>query len=295
MLTAGLFRPLVDRARDVAHSACFLGTKRAERHTALYYCADKPAVAVAAAAARSSQSDARRLGEVLRSDSLPAQPAGAVRVVCLSDTHERHNYVDVPPGDVLVVAGDMLARNRHFSVAYSVRKLERFAAWLHALPHPQKVVVAGNHDAVCEEIGAEAVRRIFSGHGVVSYLEDTGTGKVAAQRTRPASSAGAGAGTDSGGVYAEGAEGAGLGLKVHGTPYNRGGSRNNAFQSRAEARCAAIPAGLDILISHGQAAPTLQAAPRPQRTAPGVWWLPGSAPIVAMPWQCPSSAGGGEH
>jgi hypothetical protein len=47
-----------------------------------------------------------------------------LRVVCLSDTHERHLSIDVPPGDVLIVAGDLLAMNRHFSTAFSVKKLK---------------------------------------------------------------------------------------------------------------------------------------------------------------------------
>ena len=36
---------------------------------------------------------------------LPECPAGHVRVVCISDTHERHTSVMVPLGDVLIHAG----------------------------------------------------------------------------------------------------------------------------------------------------------------------------------------------
>ena len=63
------------------------------------------------------------------------------RIVAISDTHDRHESVTVPDGDILVHAGDFLTVGDHAELA-------RFAAWFRTLPHKFKVVVAGNHDAV---------------------------------------------------------------------------------------------------------------------------------------------------
>ena len=59
------------------------------------------------------------------------QPAGSVRCVCISDTHSQHERVDVPPGDILIHAGDFTMCGASFEV-------EEFAAWLKGLPHAQK-------------------------------------------------------------------------------------------------------------------------------------------------------------
>ncbi|ETV96390.1 hypothetical protein H310_10543 [Aphanomyces invadans] len=62
-----------------------------------------------------------------------------MRVVCISDTHGKHDLVDVPPGDILIHAGD-------FSIIGTHNQLRRFGVWLSALPHAHKIVVAGNHE-----------------------------------------------------------------------------------------------------------------------------------------------------
>ena len=61
------------------------------------------------------------------------------KVVCISDTHGYHADVDVPDGDILIHAGD-LSMNGELSVLYDLND------WFGSLPHPYKVVIAGNHD-----------------------------------------------------------------------------------------------------------------------------------------------------
>jgi Icc-related predicted phosphoesterase len=87
-----------------------------------------------------------------------------VRLVCLSDTHNRHAEIDVPAGDVLVHAGDATMRG-------SRAEVQRFADWLIALPHRHKVFVAGNHDWLFQR--EPKVAREMLGAGV-TYLEDSG-------------------------------------------------------------------------------------------------------------------------
>lgn len=62
-----------------------------------------------------------------------------MRIVTISDTHNRIDNISIPDGDVLVHSGDFCRRG-------SVKEAEEFAkSWL-ALPHKYKVVIAGNHD-----------------------------------------------------------------------------------------------------------------------------------------------------
>jgi predicted phosphodiesterase len=67
-----------------------------------------------------------------------------MRLVLLSDTHQRHDDLVVPDGDVLVHAGDFSRRGKEAEVV-------RFNAWLGVQPHRAKLVVAGNHDFLFEQ------------------------------------------------------------------------------------------------------------------------------------------------
>lgn len=87
----------------------------------------------------------------------------SLRLVCLSDTHNRHAELVVPDGDVLLHAGDFTGRGTADEVA-------AFGAFLARLPHREKVVVAGNHDFLFQE-EPERARALL---GAVTYLEDAG-------------------------------------------------------------------------------------------------------------------------
>ncbi|PCH40732.1 Metallo-dependent phosphatase [Wolfiporia cocos MD-104 SS10] len=67
----------------------------------------------------------------------PAPGAGWTRFVCVSDTHTR--AVRVPPGDVLLHGGDLTHSGK-------AAEFEGVLAWLGALPHAAKIIIAGNHD-----------------------------------------------------------------------------------------------------------------------------------------------------
>ncbi|KAJ6572105.1 Metallo-dependent phosphatase-like protein [Mycena capillaripes] len=59
------------------------------------------------------------------------------RFVLLSDSHAR--TFPVPDGDVLLHSGDLTTRG-------TFRDLRRTMEWLYALPHPIKIIIAGNRD-----------------------------------------------------------------------------------------------------------------------------------------------------
>jgi Icc-related predicted phosphoesterase len=67
-----------------------------------------------------------------------------VRIVCISDTHELHRELDVPPGDILIHAGDFTFMSKRPSMVAD------FDRWLGELPHPTKLVIPGNHDSLVE-------------------------------------------------------------------------------------------------------------------------------------------------
>lgn len=86
------------------------------------------------------------------------------RLVCISDTHNHHREIKLPPGDVLVHAGDM-------TMSGSREETETFLKWMVAQPHKHKVLIAGNHDWLFVHEPEFAREIIPAG---VHYLEDSG-------------------------------------------------------------------------------------------------------------------------
>lgn len=87
-----------------------------------------------------------------------------MRIVCLSDTHNQHADLKVPPGDVLVHTGDVTSRGWTSEVA-------AFLGWFAAQPHPHKLFIAGNHNFMFERSIDDARALVPPG---VTYLEDEG-------------------------------------------------------------------------------------------------------------------------
>jgi predicted phosphodiesterase len=85
-----------------------------------------------------------------------------VRLVLISDTHGRHHF-PIPPGDVLVHAGDGSSHG-------TLEELARWADFLRRQLHEIKIVIAGNHDRGFEQ-QPEQARALFEG---IDYLEDDG-------------------------------------------------------------------------------------------------------------------------
>ena len=136
-----------------------------------------------------------------------------MKIVAMSDTHMVHPRLHVPRCDLLVHCGD-------FSRRGSLAALVTFARWYAEQPAPARILVAGNHDFICDENRA-IVREVTARHGI-TYLED------------------------------EAAEV--LGLRLYGSPITPAfGSW--AFQRRRGSDIAAvwarIPDGVELLVTHG--------------------------------------------
>ncbi|KII88933.1 hypothetical protein PLICRDRAFT_40565 [Plicaturopsis crispa FD-325 SS-3] len=80
------------------------------------------------------------------------------RFVCISDTHSRK--FPIPPGDVLLHAGDLSSRG-------TLAKLKVTIEWLMTLPHPTKIIIAGNHDLCLDENWSHGDERVPS-HEIIA-------------------------------------------------------------------------------------------------------------------------------
>lgn len=145
-----------------------------------------------------------------------------MRIVCLSDTHDQHDRIAVPDGDVLLHAGDATMMGTMVQIA-------AFDAWLAKLPHEHKVVIAGNHDWLFQSDPAFA--RSLLRHA--TYLEDT--------------------------------EATVAGLRIWGSPWQPwfyDWAFNLPRGPEIAAKWAMIPAGIDVLMTHGPPAGILDLTSR---------------------------------
>ena len=154
-----------------------------------------------------------------------------MRIVAISDTHERHETLALPDGDVLVHAGDLTGNG-------GMAALERVAEWIGRQPFRHRVCIAGNHD-LCFECSYERdlAKRILRDHNI-TYLEDEA-------------------------VTLDG-------VKFYGSPWQPK-FYDWAFNlprgsEKLRVRWAAIPDDTDVLITHGPPKGILDLVPRGERT-----------------------------
>jgi Icc-related predicted phosphoesterase len=85
------------------------------------------------------------------------------RIVAISDTHSRHQqFSNLPPGDILIHAGDATVQGKFDEVI-------EFNRWLGTLPYKHKIFVAGNHDFLFEK-SPEFARALITN---ATYLQDS--------------------------------------------------------------------------------------------------------------------------
>lgn len=88
-----------------------------------------------------------------------------MKIVCIADTHNHHDKLVMPPGDVLVHVGDMTIKGK-------IWETQKFCDWLaeQTPKYKHTLVVAGNHDFLFEtnrNLGIDMLNKA----GAV-YLED---------------------------------------------------------------------------------------------------------------------------
>jgi len=88
-----------------------------------------------------------------------------VKIVCISDTHQLHRDVDIPPSDLLIHAGDWTFFSKEISA------VEDFNVWLGELGvRFGKVIVPGNHEFYLE---ADERRRALTDEATVLIGQGT--------------------------------------------------------------------------------------------------------------------------
>lgn len=91
--------------------------------------------------------DEKEIPFIIDEPNLTKKKKNCLRYVCISDTHGMHRNIlgGIPYGDVLIHAGD-------FTNFCGIDELNDFFDWFKSQPHPVKIVVAGNHDFIFDEL-----------------------------------------------------------------------------------------------------------------------------------------------
>jgi Icc-related predicted phosphoesterase len=67
-----------------------------------------------------------------------------MRIVAISDTHDRHDQIQLPEGDILIHGGDLSMRG-------NLVEVRRFLDWFENQPFTERIFIAGNHDFLFQE------------------------------------------------------------------------------------------------------------------------------------------------
>lgn len=86
-----------------------------------------------------------------------------MKIVAISDTHNRHQNLILPEGDILIHAGDVTEHGEEYQA-------KDFLEWFSVQPHHYKVFISGNHDNYFDKLSAPEINKIIPNN--VIYLND---------------------------------------------------------------------------------------------------------------------------
>lgn len=87
-----------------------------------------------------------------------------MKLTCIADTHNKHEEVNIPEGDILIHAGD-------FTDAGTLRECRAFLKWFSSQPHKYKILVSGNHDFYLEKLNKGEIRDLIPDN--IHYLNNS--------------------------------------------------------------------------------------------------------------------------
>ena len=148
-----------------------------------------------------------------------------LRITFISDTHNKHKQLTslLPGGDLIVHAGDLSSLGHQ-------HEIQGFCTWFNKLSnYDHKVFISGNHDFMFEKDPAQA-KEIWTSYKDIDYLQDEVMSIQIGDNPE---------------------------VKIYGSPWQPE-FYNWAFNlprngEELEAKWAAIPNDIDILITHGPA------------------------------------------
>tara|TARA_R110000803_G_scaffold129799_4_gene197070 strand:- start:126 stop:809 length:684 start_codon:yes stop_codon:yes gene_type:complete len=154
-----------------------------------------------------------------------------MKVHCISDTHNKHEEIDLPGGDLLIHSGDIMSSD-------NPSELLQFLMWFESQLYTTKLFIAGNHDHLLEQ-KPELIEKILKLFPSIIYLQDS---EVTIDH-----------------------------IKFYGAPWiptNRSGKAFSYLRTDhaiADSHWAKIPDDTDVLITHGPAYNKLDKIMRPIR------------------------------
>lgn len=90
-----------------------------------------------------------------------------MKIVTISDTHNKLDLVDVPEGDILIHAGDFTNQGTEIEVREFLKHFKK-------LPHQYKLFVAGNHDFLFQRKESWLMEELNNlRNNNIFYLEDS--------------------------------------------------------------------------------------------------------------------------
>ena len=97
-----------------------------------------------------------------------------MKIICISDTHTKHNqipsqYIDNADEsiDMIIHAGDVSSRGYKTEIT-------NFLSWYNDLNFRYKILIAGNHDFYFEEAKPEELNEMLAEYPNITYLNDSG-------------------------------------------------------------------------------------------------------------------------
>jgi Icc-related predicted phosphoesterase len=94
-----------------------------------------------------------------------------MRITLISDTHTKHDELshdpmDLPGGDILIHAGDIMNSGRN------ANDIESFCTWFQRQNYDHLIFIAGNHDRMFEDKPEQAME-IVNSYKLIDYLQDS--------------------------------------------------------------------------------------------------------------------------
>lgn len=89
------------------------------------------------------------------------------RITFISDTHTKHEKLDLPGGDTLIFSGDLM------NSGYSKYEIEDFLRWFRSQDYDHLIFIAGNHDRLFED-DPDYIKALLSNYEDIDYLQDSG-------------------------------------------------------------------------------------------------------------------------
>ena len=89
-----------------------------------------------------------------------------MKAVIISDTHNQHQKLDLPEGEMLIHAGDVSLRGTQ-------KECMDFLEWFSRQDFMYKILIAGNHDFYFERESAAKIKAVMPNN--IIYLKDSGT------------------------------------------------------------------------------------------------------------------------